>query len=50
MQIITDTQLAKQTLADVEARHSDIAKLEKSVRELHCLFMDMVMLVESQVS
>lgn len=49
MQIMTDTQQAKQTLADIEARHADIIKLENSIRELHDMFMDMAMLVESQV-
>lgn len=44
-----ETQQAKQTLADIEARHSDIIKLENSIRELHDMFMDMAMLVESQV-
>ncbi|XP_054155010.1 syntaxin-1A-like isoform X2 [Oppia nitens] len=46
--IITDTQQAKQTLADIEARHADIIKLESSIREMHDMFMDMAMLVESQ--
>ncbi|CRL07647.1 CLUMA_CG020610, isoform A [Clunio marinus] len=46
--IIMETQQAKQTLADIEARHSDIIKLENSIRELHDMFMDMAMLVESQ--
>lgn len=41
---------AKQTLADIEARHNDIMKLETSIRELHDMFMDMAMLVESQVN
>lgn len=49
-QIIMETQQAKQTLADIEARHEDIVKLETSIRELHDMFMDMAMLVESQVS
>ena len=44
-----DTQQAKQTLRDIEARHNDIIKLENSIRELHDMFMDMAMLVESQV-
>ncbi|MPC27181.1 Syntaxin-1A [Portunus trituberculatus] len=44
-----ETQQAKQTLADIEARHEDIVKLETSIRELHDMFMDMAMLVESQV-
>ncbi|KAB7493649.1 Syntaxin-1A [Armadillidium nasatum] len=46
--IMVDTQAAKQTLADIEARHADIVKLETSIRELHDMFMDMAMLVESQ--
>uniref|UniRef100_A0A2P2I7K0 Syntaxin-1A-like n=1 Tax=Hirondellea gigas TaxID=1518452 RepID=A0A2P2I7K0_9CRUS len=46
--IIMETQQAKQTLADIEARHADIVKLESSIRELHDMFMDMAMLVESQ--
>lgn len=46
--IIMETQQAKQTLADIEARHADIIKLENSIRELHDMFMDMAMLVESQ--
>ena len=48
-QIIMETQQARQTLADIEARHNDIMKLENSIRELHDMFMDMAMLVESQV-
>jgi len=46
--IMMDTAQAKQTLADIEARHNDIIKLETSIRELHDMFMDMAMLVESQ--
>ena len=45
-----ETKIAKQTLADIEARHNDILKLEQSIKELHDMFMDMAMLVESQVS
>lgn len=44
-----ETQQARQTLADIEARHNDIMKLETSIRELHDMFMDMAMLVENQV-
>ncbi|XP_031624997.1 syntaxin-1A-like isoform X2 [Contarinia nasturtii] len=46
--IIMDTHQAKQTFADIEARHADIIKLESSIRELHDMFMNMAMLVESQ--
>jgi len=38
--IIMDTAAAKQTLADIEARHADIIKLETSIKELHDMFMD----------
>ncbi|XP_069950484.1 syntaxin-1A-like isoform X4 [Cherax quadricarinatus] len=46
--IIMETQQARQRLADIEARHADIVKLETSIRELHDLFMEMAILVESQ--
>lgn len=46
--IVMETQQAKQSLADIEARHRDIIKLENSIRELHDMFVDMAMLVESQ--
>lgn len=46
--IVTDTQEAKQILADVEERHEDIMKLEKSIKELHDLFVDMATLIEQQ--
>ena len=45
---LNETKMAKQTLADINARHNDILKLEKSILELHDMFMDMAMLVESQ--
>lgn len=47
-QIVTDTAQMKQTLADIEARHADIKKLEQSICELHEMFVDMANLVESQ--
>ena len=43
-----ETQQAKQTLAEIEARHSDIMKLEKSILELRDLFVDLAALVEMQ--
>lgn len=38
----------KQLYDDVKCRHDDILKLEASIRELHEIFQDMAMLVESQ--
>ncbi|CAG2121547.1 unnamed protein product, partial [Medioppia subpectinata] len=46
--IITDTQQAKQSLADIQARHADIIKLENSIREMHDMFIDMTILIENQ--
>ena len=43
-----ETQQAKQSLAEIEARHSDIMKLEKSILELRDLFVELASLVESQ--
>uniref|UniRef100_A0A4X1UMW7 Syntaxin-1A n=1 Tax=Sus scrofa TaxID=9823 RepID=A0A4X1UMW7_PIG len=47
-QIIMDSSISKQALSEIETRHSEIIKLENSIRELHDMFMDMAMLVESQ--
>lgn len=42
--------MTKQALNEIETRHTEIIKLENSIRELHDMFVDMAMLVESQVS
>lgn len=49
VQIMVETAQAKQSLADIEARHGDIIKLEKSIKELHDMFIDMAALVQTQV-
>ena len=46
--IITETQQAKNSLREIEARHNDIIKLEESIRELHSLFTDVAHFVASQ--
>ncbi|XP_072792567.1 syntaxin-1B isoform X3 [Taeniopygia guttata] len=43
-----DSQMTKQALNEIETRHNEIIKLESSIRELHDMFVDMAMLVESQ--
>ena len=48
-QIKMDSQMTKQALNEIETRHTEIIKLENSIRELHDMFVDMAMLVESQV-
>uniref|UniRef100_A0A914WAJ1 t-SNARE coiled-coil homology domain-containing protein n=1 Tax=Plectus sambesii TaxID=2011161 RepID=A0A914WAJ1_9BILA len=47
--LMLETQREKENLLDnVKLRHEDILRLEASVRELHDIFQDMAMLVESQ--
>ncbi|CAL8239021.1 unnamed protein product [Gadus morhua 'NCC'] len=40
--------ITQQAMNEIETRHTEIIKLENSIRELHDMFMDMAMLVESQ--
>ncbi|XP_018588107.2 syntaxin-1A-like isoform X2 [Scleropages formosus] len=46
--IIMDSNITQQAMNEIETRHTEIIKLENSIRELHDMFMDMAMLVESQ--
>ncbi|GAV04633.1 hypothetical protein RvY_14892-2 [Ramazzottius varieornatus] len=46
--ILADSQKAKDALADVEARHQDIIKLEKDLVEIRDLFSDVALLIETQ--
>ncbi|KAL0965411.1 hypothetical protein UPYG_G00280930 [Umbra pygmaea] len=46
--IIADSQVTRQALNEIESRHKDILRLESSIRELHEMFIDLAMLVESQ--
>ncbi|KAM5238151.1 syntaxin-2 [Ctenodactylus gundi] len=46
--IISDSHITRQALNEIESRHKDIVKLESSIRELHEMFMDMAMFVETQ--
>ena len=48
-QIISDSQITRQALSEIESRHQDIIRLEASIRELRTMFMDMALLVETQV-
>ncbi|XP_031158946.1 syntaxin-3a isoform X6 [Sander lucioperca] len=45
---IVDAGVSKQALSEIEARHKDIVRLESSIKELHDMFVDIAMLVESQ--
>lgn len=46
---IVDAGVSKQALSEIESRHKDIVRLESSIKELHDMFVDIAMLVESQV-
>lgn len=47
---IVDSGISKQALSEIESRHKDIVRLESSIKELHDMFVDIAMLVESQVN
>lgn len=47
---MADTEAAKRSLSDIEARHADIVRLEKSIEELRDLFMAVSLMVDQQVS
>ncbi|KAM9424497.1 syntaxin-2-like [Pholidichthys leucotaenia] len=43
-----DTQISSQALSEIERRHQQILSLESSVRELHEIFLDTAMMLETQ--
>lgn len=45
---VVDTSKAKQTLSDLEARNAEIEKVEKSIQEMHNMFVDFSVLVQQQ--
>jgi t-SNARE complex subunit (syntaxin) len=46
--LLMETENQKQLLAELECRHGLILELEKSIRELHDLFIDVALLVDQQ--
>ncbi|XP_059810098.1 syntaxin-4-like [Hypanus sabinus] len=46
--IIQDTQVTKQAMSEIESRHTEILRLEKSICELHDMFMYLALEVEAQ--
>ncbi|UJR31397.1 hypothetical protein I4U23_018891 [Adineta vaga] len=46
--IMVETQKIQQTLDEIEARYRDIMKVEKSIKELHQMFLDLAILVTDQ--
>ncbi len=49
VQILLDTQRAKELLADVNTRRDDIMKIEASINELQLIFADLARIVAYQV-
>ncbi|XP_043115838.1 syntaxin-1A isoform X1 [Puntigrus tetrazona] len=46
--MIMECTISEQAMNEIETRHNEIIKLENSIRELHDMFVDMAILVESQ--
>ncbi|KAG7492993.1 hypothetical protein MATL_G00021340 [Megalops atlanticus] len=46
--ILSDAKATKQALNEIESRHDEILKLERSIRELHEMFQYLAMEVEAQ--
>uniref|UniRef100_A0A4W5JT50 Syntaxin 4 n=1 Tax=Hucho hucho TaxID=62062 RepID=A0A4W5JT50_9TELE len=46
--ILIDAKATKQALNEIESRHDEILKLERSIRELHDMFQYLAMEVEAQ--
>uniref|UniRef100_A0A674CZ41 Syntaxin 4 n=1 Tax=Salmo trutta TaxID=8032 RepID=A0A674CZ41_SALTR len=47
--ILIDAKATKQALNEIESRHDEILKLERSIRDLHDMFQYLAMEVEAQV-
>jgi len=50
IQILEDSKIARQQLSDIESRHNEVLKLEKSLTEVRDIFAEMAFLIEKQVS
>ncbi len=48
-QINSGSCITGQAMNEIKLRHKDILYLEASIRDLHSMFMDIAMLVNSQV-
>ncbi|XP_012697830.1 syntaxin-2-like [Clupea harengus] len=46
--ILLDAQITRKAMNEIESRHQDILRLEASIKELHEMFMDIAVLVETQ--
>lgn len=48
-QILIDAKATRQALNEIESRHDEILKLERSIKDLHDMFLYLAMEVEAQV-
>lgn len=46
--ILQDSKLAKQQLSDIQDRHKELVKIEKSIAEIRDMFTEIAFLVEKQ--
>ncbi|CAK9812548.1 Syntaxin-1A homolog [Anthophora quadrimaculata] len=46
--ILEDSRIARQQLSDIQSRHNDILKLEKSITEVRDLFTEIAFFIEKQ--
>ncbi|KAL7062691.1 hypothetical protein AAHC03_01069 [Spirometra sp. Aus1] len=46
--LMEQTEAAKRSLVEIEARHADILKLERSIEEMRDLFSEIALLVDQQ--
>lgn len=49
-QILIDAKATRQALNEIESRHDEILKLERSIKDLHDMFQYLAMEVEAQVN
>lgn len=49
IQILIDAKATRQALNEIESRHDEILKLERSIKDLHDMFQYLAMEVEAQV-
>ncbi|KAG7196531.1 hypothetical protein KM043_018555 [Ampulex compressa] len=46
--ILEDSRIARQQLSEIQSRHDDVLKLEKSIVEVRDMFAEMAFLIEKQ--
>lgn len=49
LQILEDSRIARQQLSEIESRHQEVLKVEKSIVEIRDIFREMAFMIEKQV-